>query len=410
MGINTISRLLIIFTFLLLSCKQEVKKENKITIEKNIPKIEVSQEKQEKKDKSDLEIILKQQLDIGYTQLYDDSYDISDYKYSEKDLEVILPLLQKNTQNLNSLSSEVFNSKIKKIFGRTILPKSNKKYLTIFFENPCNRNTSYYRNDNTIEVQPLSIHIIKGLNFITELYAIPEIIGYQKQFLDLSNNEKTSNNERTSSDGTLVAIHKWKDVNDLNNKRLFNLKKFVARNEYLFNDNKDHFDWLINNDEYFMKSLISEFGYLEDSKLLIWFIKKYRFETINGKTNGFEYGKLLWHKNCNNKFVFHNLVLEKMKDDESFSDDLNSYINFLIQNNQNFDNLSFKNQAYLIAQIYHSIQNETYEMFAYMGGFAEFQDKNNVYSEEFEKNNYYDLEGFKEEWLQAKVDGNGVSR
>ncbi|QXP58220.1 hypothetical protein [Olleya sp. HaHaR_3_96] len=361
----------------------------------------------EKDNKTDLEQVLEEQLNIGYSQLYDDSYDISDYKYSQKYLEVIVPFL-KGILNSN-VPTEIFKRKVKRIFGRTILPKSEKKYLTVILDNPCNRSLSYYRNDNTIDIRPVSLHIVKGENFITELYAIPEIIDYQKEFPHLFDVEKASDNTRISSDGSSVIIYKWKDIDELNNKRSFNLKLFIARNEYLFNDVKSHFEWLVNNDEYFMKSLITEFGYLDDEKLVEWFIKKHRLETVNGKSNGFEYGKMLWHKNCNNKVVFHNKILQKMKEKVSYCDDLNDYVYFLSKNNQDFDYLSFEDQSYMVAQIYHFIQNQTEDTFKYMGFFAEFYDTDNTYSNEFIKNNYYELEGFKTQWLKAKKVGNGVS-
>ncbi|MEQ3500462.1 hypothetical protein ABMY20_11950 [Tenacibaculum sp. SSH1-16] len=357
--------------------------------------------------KTNLEEILEKQLNIGYSQLYDESYDISDYKYSQKDLEVIIPFLKRN---INPVSTKVFKERIQKIFGRTILPKSEKKYLTVNFSDPCDRNISFYRNDNAIDIKPFSIQIIKQANFITELYAIPEIIDYEKQYPELAEEEKSSNNKRVSSDGTTVEIYKWKDIEDLKSNRDLNLKLFIARNQYLFNDDKKHFEWLIKNDEAFMKNLISKFSYLDDNQLTDWYIEKFRFEIVNGNTNGKEYGRLLWHKDCNNNFIFHSSILDKMKKNDSYIDDLNNYVDFLMKNNKGFEYLSFKNQAYLIANIYHFIQNQTSNTFDYMGFFAEFYDTNNIYSNEFEKNDYYKLNNFKDQWLEAKKVGNGISR
>lgn len=356
---------------------------------------------------TNFEEILEKQLNIGYSQLYDESYDISDYEYSRKDLEVIIPFLK---SNLNPVSTNIFKEKIQKIFGRTILPKSEKKYLTINFSNPCDRNISFYRNDNSIDIKPFSIQIIKQANFITELYAIPEIIDYQKKHPQLAEKEKKSNNKRISSDGTSVEIYKWKDIEDLKSNRDLNLQLFIVRNEYLFNDDKKHFEWLIKNDEIFMKNLISRFSYLDDDRLTNWYIEKFRFKTVNGKTNGKEYGRLLWHKDCNNNFIFHNSILDKMKKNDSYIDDLNNYVDFLMKQNKEFEYLSFENQAYLIANIYHFIQNQTSNTFAYMGFFAEFYDTNNIYSNEFEKNDFYKLNNFKTLWLEAKKVGNGISR
>ncbi len=88
MGINTISRFLIIFTFFLISCKQEIKKEN-ITEAKTIELVEVKQNTDQKSEQSSQ----KNQIDFvkdfytSYlTNINNDSFNSNFDKYLSEDL------------------------------------------------------------------------------------------------------------------------------------------------------------------------------------------------------------------------------------------------------------------------------------------------------------------------------------
>ncbi|WP_264554441.1 hypothetical protein [Flavobacterium sp. N1861] len=120
-----------------------------------------------------LENILEKQLEYGQP-----SFD-NPYKYTSQDLEVILPEVKKilASNGFKFLNDLEFKERIKTIFGRTIDLNSSSKYLYVNFIEKCNRTPVYFPN-NIIDY--FGNFIIKNENFITDSYAIPQIIDYQK--------------------------------------------------------------------------------------------------------------------------------------------------------------------------------------------------------------------------------------
>ena len=51
---------------------------------------------------------------------------------------------------------------------------------------------------------------------------------------------------------------------------------------------------------------------------------------------------------------------------------------------------------------------ENYQ-FKSMGRFSKWYDHEDKYGQEYERNSYYNLQGFKEMWEQAKEDGDGMT-
>jgi len=189
---------------------------------------------------------------------------------------------------------------------------------------------------------------------------------------------------------------------------------------YLFNDSKAHFRWLILHDEFFTKNLVTTFGYIKDKELLKWVIRKIRLAN-NSDVNKFEeYGRLLWHKTCKGKFVFHYETLEAMKSEInpatlSYIDDLLEYVYYL--DKEKTGELNYKQKAFIIAHIFNFIlemsQQQEYSRCLYkVGGYYEESTSAERQSidKEFKVNNYYNLKNFRTFWEEAKGAGDGVAR
>ena len=250
------------------------------------------------------------------------------------------------------IKDDEFVKRIKDIFDRVIDVNSASKFLYANFLEKCNRNIKYFPNDI---VDNFGVFIIKNENYITDSYAIPQIIDYQKDLKEISNVENDLDKTFKDENGEEVSKYLWKDVPDLKEQRKKNIQILVARNMYLFNDSKAHGLWLRAHDENFMKSLVTVFGYTKDKVLLQWVIEKNRFKTESDISNGEDYGKILWHKTCDGKLIFHKEVIDVMvkdfdKEHQSYVDDLFDYVGYL-EVEKNSTPLTFKEKAIILANI-----------------------------------------------------------
>ncbi|TWP22593.1 hypothetical protein ETU10_11020, partial [Apibacter muscae] len=210
------------------------------------------------------ENILWKQLKQGFDYYYIESGVEGSDEYNKDDLQAAIYKIEQMlfNNNFNFIDKNLFNKKIKNIFGRTIDVSSNSEYLYVNFFNKCNKNIVYHPND--IDYQ--GIFIIKNKNFIMDFYLLPRIIDYQKEYPKLYEKEKRLT-EISNREFGIAKVRYWKDMFSLNEKNK-NVLTLVSRNKYLFNDDKSQFAWLINNDSFFMENLVTNFGYTEDKKLL----------------------------------------------------------------------------------------------------------------------------------------------
>ena len=149
----------------------------------------------DKYQEMNIENVLKLQLLAGKSALFDETADGETYIFEEKDLEVTIPLLKSilKDSGFKFLSNELFIKKIKSIFGRTIDMSLTSKYLYITSWDKCNKELVFFTNENTVQINPTSYYVIKGDNFISELYAIPQILNYQKEYPKIANLENEIN-------------------------------------------------------------------------------------------------------------------------------------------------------------------------------------------------------------------------
>ena len=193
----------------------------------------------------------------------------------------------------------------------------------------------------------------------------------------------------------------------------------ISRNKYILNDDKSQFPWLVTQDEFFMRSLVTDFGYTEDKKLLQWVIENTHlpfFYTYAKKNDLQELGKLLWTKDCNGEIRIHQNTLDILK--EMSTPDKNLYImyvaeylsNYLVSSAIKEEKLTIEQKAKIAAHLLYWGEQYKYDKHydynqMFMGHFWHIID-NGTYEKEFKKNNYYGLPKFKEWYEAAKKEEN----
>ena len=380
----------------------------------------ISENLETQKNMLTVENILKDQLESGSSGLYEETADGETYNYKNKDLEVTIPILKEKLEisGFRFLNNEDFNSRIKVLFGRIINSNSDSKYLYLSPIDKCERVINFYRNKNTASANLPSYYIIKNINFITDLYALPELINYQKEYPNLAKIED-SIKIHIVKDGNNVKLNLWKNEKDLAKRRFINQQLLISRNKYLFNDDKSQFPWLIMHDEFFMRSLVTDFGYTEDKKLLKWALENTHlpfFYTYAKKNDLQELGKLLWTKDCNGEIRVHQNTLDLLK--EMSTPDENLYIMYVAEYLSNYmvssaikeEKLTIEQKAKIAAHLLYWGEQYKYDKHydynqMFMGYFWNFMD-DGTYDKEFKKNNYYGLPKFKEWYEAAKKEEN----
>lgn len=382
---------------------------------------EITEKKKEDSINSVINIVLEKQLKQGANQYFDEAgVEIIKKPFEKEELDATVQIV-KNILESNGykvLSDREFNKKIQIVFGRIINPNSENKYLYINYFNRCAKEFNYNPNNG---IDYLGTYIVKNKNFITDFHYVPEIINYKKEFPEIAKVEENTPIKYVDKDNNHYSIELWEDLENnkepeynLTDKRKKNIQTIVARNMYLFIDNKAQFKWLILNDEYFMESLVKTFGYAEDSVLLKWVVEKTKFN----KNDPQDYGKLFWTKQCDGTLKLHAntfKVLQKLyisgndpSDNRFILDNIKNYLEYLgdIEKSQN-ENLTpiervkiMSNLAYFAEQYnYDKNFNDDNKMVARLRYFLSDKDV-----EILKKNNYFNLPKFKEWYDNADYD------
>ena len=351
---------------------------------------------------SNVEHVLKQQLEKGISGEILNSLDTETYTYSKKDMEAVIPVAEKIILSKGYIppSNKVFSEKVQMIFKRKIDFNLSSKYLYLNFNEKCDKEVKYYRNDKSVDVTPYSYYIIKNSNFLTELYAIPELIDYKNAYPKLAEFEKKLI-EKYMEDGEEVKIYKWKDVSDLKERRQNNIQILVNRNKYLFNDDRASFAWLRSNDTWFLESLVKTFGYVEDKELLDFVLKR------NYKDLA-ELEKIMINCTCGGKNRLNTEVFAvvkgwKKKELSDFSFRIQELMYTLIKKEEQGESeIDFSELTKILSETaYH--MSKTSEGFYY--DFFPILNLTEKYREEIEKKNFYNNLDLKKVWDETKTGG-----
>lgn len=367
------------------------------------------------KDTFNIENILKAQLLAGKSALYNETADGETYKFEEKDLQVTIPYLKSALKNagFKFIDDELFLKKIKTVFGRIIDMKLASKYLYLTTLDNCNKELVFYTNDHTVQINPPSYYIIKKDNFITELFSVPQIIDYQKEYskiADIENNIKTD----LIKNSMRIQLYLWKEAEknkepeyNLKNLRKKNIQTLVARNMYLFNDNRAYFKWLLLNDEDFMEKLVTTFGYYDDKELLKWVVENTKFD----KDNPQDLDKLFWNKKCSRTVKLNLEIFSVLKEvikpnGIDYFEPLKEYIMYLLINKEIRKELPLQDRAKLLAHlVYFGEQyryDKNYNNQSFFMQRIELFDLDGSLKKEIENNNFYNLSDYKNLYEKSK--------
>ena len=331
--------------------------------------------------------------------------------YGKEDLDALVTvedtLLKNNGYKLPT--EEVFSSKIKAIFGRTIDYDIETAYLKIETdaEEKCNKELVYY--PNTVDAQ--YIYVIKKQRFISNFFPLPEILDYLKFDPSLAQYEKDENVVHDEVEENDVTISQWKDNPDnLSKKRKQNTASLLARNKYLFNESRDDFKWLVLNDENFLESLYKTFGYSDDEELLKWIAKRAKFD----QNNLDEFGKLFWTKQCDgtikNQLAIYKALHSVYNPDKNrqphLLDNIQNYIDYFADFKNKIDGLSAPERTKIVSHIVYFAEqykyDSNYKSQNKMMGRLRYWLGNDLKA--ISQNNFYNLPKFKEWWEKAEYD------
>ena len=354
------------------------------------------------KIKSKEERVLEKQL-LKANSISNEVTTIQYYPYDKEDLEISIELLDSILKKDGYNLIDNFDSKVKTVFGNI------KLFDNIYFlktDNKCYNSNEILYNDS--EGFKFNLYFSIDKKLMIGQYAIPELIDYRTKYPEISKIEDTISVRKKDKEGENIYVTRWRDISDLKEQRKKNIETLVARNKYLFNDDKDSFDWLIKNDAFFMEQLVKRFGYTQDFELLEWVIKKTHYD----KNYPEDYGSLFWVKNCDGSIKLHSntfKILQKLynvKTAYQILEDIKGYINYLGDEEQSKkEELTEEQRIKILANIayfgeqYKYTDDSPYQM---MGRLRYFLSDSQV--DILIKNKYFNLPKFKEWWDKADYD------
>ena len=354
------------------------------------------------KIKSKEESVLEKQL-LKANSISNEVTTIQYYPYDKEDLEISIELLDSILKKDGYNLIDDFDSKVKAVFGNI------KLFDNIYFlktDNKCYNSNEILYNDS--EGFKFNLYFSIDKKLMIGQYAIPELIDYRTKYPEISKIEDTISVTKKDKEGENIYVTRWRDISDLKEQRKKNIETLVARNKYLFNDDKDSFDWLIKNDAFFMEQLVKRFGYTQDFELLEWVIKKTHYD----KNYPEDYGSLFWVKNCDGSIKLHSntfKILQKLynvKTAYQILEDIKGYINYLGDEEQSKEeDLTEEQRIKILANIVYFAEQYKYtddSPYQMMGRFRYFLSDSQV--DILAKNKYFNLPKFKEWWDKADYD------
>ena len=350
---------------------------------------------------SKTEIALKKQLEEGAYQFAPDGSDVGKPSFDSEEMRAMVNveedfLKQKGYQFPDNVK---FGDKIKLFFDRQIISNSDKEYLYINLKDKCDHNFVNFKSDG---IYYNGFYIIKKKNFITDFYYLPEVLNYEKIYDKLYNAEKTANSVIYNTRYNVkVEIQKWREVEDLEEQRFYNIQTIAARNKYLFNDSKADLVWLKANDKVFLESLVKTFGYTSDLDLLDFVVKNNYKDKMNIRS-------ILWNESCAGKIKVNKEVFDIVKkwddkDFQLFSGKVQDVLVDLYKEIKLDESVSFSERTKIMGLIaYHATKaNQKF----YYRFFPLLNDPD--FDVEFKKANYYNISDFKEIYEDTRFGGIG---
>ena len=234
---------------------------------------------------------------------------------------------------------------------------------------------------------------------------MPRILDYVKLYPQVMKYEEKDLIIDDKIEDIQVKASQWKDEENLSQQRHFNHQLLINRNKYLFNDNKASLVWLKFNDEYFLESLVTTFGYTEDKELLDWVMQRNRSKAVEFINN------YVFVRNCKGELEIREDILkyieQKTTDEENTHDYAKALYHYEVYENPNkwtekeaYKILAYKSNTYdYLFMKYKNIRyNNRWNILGSIFYYSNRGDEKEwkEIEKNFEKNNYYNLPHLKE--------------
>ena len=354
--------------------------------------------------------VLNKQLSKGELGMVSEWSYIETYTYSKPDLDATIPILREilAKEGYQQPSETEFIAKVQQILGRTIDPEKSTDYFYFNNISICDQKIHYGRKYSG-DLYANSYYMVKKERFFTELFALPELINYQKLCPECLQKEQNVP-KKIQIEGESAELYKWCEDEDLAEQRQKNITRFVHYNKYLFNNSSESFRWLCDYDPEFLKYLV-HYSSFEDAKLCDFVL--HNSISID---DGYQYfGTLFWHFQCDDelKIVFHNGMIEAVerasdKDKKIFLDKIEDYL--VIMRKQSGVELAIEAEllgklAYYAEKIAKPL-NMNFRYFVRLVIQDEESPNSELdYEKEFKKRNYYNIPDFKQVWEDTRYGG-----
>jgi hypothetical protein len=269
-------KLLLLFLFtIFLSCKD---KEN----DKRIVNIQ-------KKDTLNIDVAeIKNLIKLQKNANYIDYRPDNPYLPSEKDLLILIPFVEQELkrQGFKTISNEEFEKKINSLIKDTKIKIKNHDSFTTIFTNDFDKKDQSL-DEYEFEFDTDNQFAIKKYNFLIPILFLQDIIKIKKD------------------NSYSITIPHY----------------VVTRNKYLFNNSKGDLDWLLVNDQDFLKNLVIYLGYDREPRINKMVLEEY-YKTFSGfrPIENEKIGTFLFTKDWENNFQVRQGLVEYIKNNTTVND------------------------------------------------------------------------------------------
>jgi hypothetical protein len=265
--------LLLCFFAFFLSCKDKVNDEKIVN--------------NQKKDSLNIDVAeIKKIIQLQKNSNYIDYRPDNPYLPTEKDLLILIPFVEQELKKAGykTLPSNQFESRIKNLV-KDNKTKNYNSFTTIFF-NKLDR-TDKTLNEFEFEFDLNNQFAVKKYNFMTPMLFLEDVIKIKKD------------------NSYSISVPHY----------------IIARNKYLFNDSKSDLDWLLVNDQDFLKSLVNSLGYDKEPRINKLLLEDYYKMLSTSKPSKKEkIGAFFFTIDLNNNFCIRQGLIDYVKNNTTVND------------------------------------------------------------------------------------------
>ena len=231
-----------------------------------------------------IERVIKKEIKQGYMEIEEDEMMSSSVSLEELELMCLHLKNIMKKQLVRLPTSQEYKEKIEELFGVTF----QRKPIILYDKGVGEVNP----NNILVQSDELETSIFLSCeNFIVSPFRLPEIVNYQRHFPYLVKVEDEMEKAlEQEEDETLILWREMVGTKEEHHEKIVAHLHYVMRlNNYLFNNEKTHLDWLFEENP-FLEVLVSTYGYNEDIELVEKIIN------ARGIDENFYLDDLVWFK------------------------------------------------------------------------------------------------------------------